>query len=150
VVIEQDVEVDVGDPVGVGDAERRAVEQLAGAMDPAARRRVEPGVQAPDLDAGGPVRVAGEGLDEPGLVARQQDERREALGDVELDDVPDDRVAPDLDERLGDRLGVLAQAGAAPAAQHRDGGAHGENFLEGRTPARCIRKRAAAHSVLKP
>ena len=43
-----------------------------------------------------------------------------ALGGVDPDHVPEDRLAADLDQRLGDRVRLLLQAGPAPAAEDRD------------------------------
>ena len=51
-------EVDVGDAVGVGEAEAPAGEPLGGARDPAAGGGLEPGVDALDLDRLGPRRSA--------------------------------------------------------------------------------------------
>ena len=50
---EQRAEVDVGDAVGVGGAEGLAAKPVAEPRDPPAGRRVEPGVDALDLDPSG-------------------------------------------------------------------------------------------------
>ena len=55
------------------------------------------------------------------LVAEAQDEATEAEVTVRLHDVPQDRLAADVDERLGQLLAGLAQPGAHAAAQDDDG-----------------------------
>jgi hypothetical protein len=80
---------------------------LGQALDAPAGRRLEARVDAADLEPRGPVLGFDEALDELALVARGQQEPRQALGGVDAHHVPDDRPAADLDERLGDRLGVL-------------------------------------------
>ena len=96
----------------------RSLEQL----DAPAGRRVQPGVartgrrcprasRSPRTDSS--MTLA--------LVAGGQHEAPEALHGVDLHDVPDDRLAADLDQRLGDRLRALLQAGSPPAAQDHHG-----------------------------
>src|SRR6185295_12202246 len=63
VEIEQRVEVDVGDPVGIGRAEGFAVEPSAQPRKPPASRRVPAGVDAGDLEALRPGRLGDELLD---------------------------------------------------------------------------------------
>jgi hypothetical protein len=53
-------------------------------------------------------------------VAEAEHEAVEALRRVDADHVPQDRAAADLDQRLRDRLRVLAQPRAAAAAQDDD------------------------------
>ena len=107
---------------------------------------VLPGVQASDLDAGGPHPAADETLDLFAPVAGQQQEAVEALRDVDLDDVPDDRAAADLHQRLGDRLGVFLQPGSPASAEDRDrrlsGAVHAADYPI-RGPAGSIRARWA-------
>ena len=64
---------------------------------------------------------ADERLDLLAAVSGQQQEPPEPLRQVDLDHVPQDRAAADLDQRLGHRRGALLQAGPASAAQDHDG-----------------------------
>jgi hypothetical protein len=57
-------------------------------------------------------------------VAEAEHEMAEALLRVDVDHVPEDRLAADLHERLRDRLGVLAQARAPAAAEDHHGLVH--------------------------
>ena len=59
-------------------------------------------------------------LDLIALVAERQHELVEAVPRVVLHDVPEDRPAADLDERLRPHLGLLGQARARAAAQNHD------------------------------
>ena len=95
---EQCVQVDVGDAVGVGQAERPPAQPVCGTRHAPAGRRVEAGVEAAHL----PFRRKGrrEGLDPTGPVAEKKLEAPKALAGVERHDVPQDRPAADLDERL--------------------------------------------------
>src|SRR5262249_18312372 len=95
-------------------------EHRRGVMKASAGWRVETGVKASDVDAGSPWLRRDERLDLLAPVSGQQQEALESLGDVDLDDVPDDRAAADLDQRLGDRLRVLLKPRAATPAQDRD------------------------------
>ena len=115
VELEQRAEVDVGDAVGVGQAEGAALEVLARARDAAAGRRVEPGVHAGHV----PRARLRERADPVGAVAEQQHEVGQALGRVQAHDVPEDRLAADLDERLRQGLAGLAHARALSAAEDR-------------------------------
>ena len=60
-------------------------------------------------------------LDLIALVAERQHELVEAVARVVLHDVPQDRPAADLDERLRTHLGLLGQARARAAAQDTTG-----------------------------
>ena len=73
---EQRAEVDVGEPVRVGGAERPlAREQRLEQLDPPARRRVEPGVHALDLPRPpGHGSAAANALDQLALVAGGEQE----------------------------------------------------------------------------
>jgi len=77
---------------------------------------VQAGVDAAHPYTGGRLR-RGEGRHLLTEVAGAQNEVLEALARVELDDVPEDRPAADLDEGLGDGVGVLLQTGPAPSAE---------------------------------
>ena len=59
-------------------------------------------------------------LDQVALVAQAQHEAAEAEVLVGLHDVPQDRLAADVDQRLGQLLAGLAQPGAHAAAQDDD------------------------------
>ena len=120
VEVEQGVEVDVGHPVGVGGAEAAVLDAVAHARDAAAGGRVLAGLDALDGDVLGEAVVSHEVLDQLAPVAEAEHEAVEALVGVDPDDVPEDRPAADLHQRLRDRLGVLAQARAAAAAQDHD------------------------------
>ena len=52
--------------------------------------------------------------------AAEDDEIRQAVGGVGLHDVPQDRLAADLDHRLGPQGGFFAQTGAVSAGEYRD------------------------------
>src|SRR5208283_3096069 len=59
-------------------------------------------------------------LDDVALVAKADDELRQPVGGVDLHDVPEDRLAPDLDHRLRLEVGLLADAGAEAASENHD------------------------------
>ena len=125
VVVDQRAEVDVGDRVGVGQAEA-----IAASSSAARCRRPPVGVSSPVSTqrirtSAGQAALRGEGRDPIAAVAGQQQEVGEPLADVDRDHVPEDRPAADLDQRLGNRLGVLVQPGATPAAEDRHAGSHG-------------------------
>ena len=108
---QQRVKVDVRDAVRVGEAEGAAAEHVGGASDAPARGRVLARVEARDLDRLAPVLCGHEVLDHLAQVAGQEDEAAEALGGVDVDDVPEDRLAADLDQRLRDRMRLLHASG---------------------------------------
>ena len=114
---EQRVEVDVSHAVGVGDADRLAVDRRRGSAQTAARRRVLPGVETPDLGTPGPALAADERLDLLATMPGQQQKPPEALGQVDPDHVPHDRLPADLHERLGHRRRVLLQARSPASAE---------------------------------
>ena len=119
---QQPREVDVGEAVGVGETERGLVRQTPlQPLDPPARGGVEAGVHTLHLHPLRPAPRGDEALDQLAAVARGQQEAAKALGGVQLDHVLHDRAPADLDQRLGDLPGALAQAGAAPAAEDHDG-----------------------------
>ena len=102
------------------------------------------GVDAAHLDPLGPVGLARERLDLLAAVAAQQQEAAVALGGVDADHVPEDRVPADLHERLGDLGAVLLQPRPATATEDRDehlrqATRHGRrrNAPRGRTPTRA-------------
>ena len=138
--------VHVGDAVAVGGVERRPAEPVEHRVDPAPGRRVEPRVDALDAQAGGPVGGRRELRDERGAEPREQQDPAHALRGVERRDVPDDRPAADLDERLRQRGGVLLEPRAATAAEdHRGVGAgrgHRPARMSGRDRQRVL---ALAH-----
>jgi len=117
---EQRSQVYIGDAVRVGQAERALAQPVGCERHAPAGLRLLPGVEALDLDAVGPPLLHDEPLDHLAEVARQQQEAAEALGGVDPDYVPDDRLAADLHQRFGDRVSLLLQARAAPAAEDRD------------------------------
>jgi hypothetical protein len=137
---DQRADVDVGDPVAVGQAEGLVAEIVAHAAEPSAGHGLEPGVgegDAPGL-ALDPVdldRVGGEVdrhvvgaveefqevlLDHVALVAAADHEVGQPVGGVDLHDVPEHRPGADLDERLGQDGGLLAQPGAVAAGENHD------------------------------
>jgi hypothetical protein len=59
--------------------------------------------------------VSHEPLDQLAAVTQAEHEAVEALLGIDPHHVPEDGPAADLDERLRDRLGVLAQTGTRPA-----------------------------------
>src|SRR6185369_1465427 len=134
-------DVDVGDAVAVGEAEALLVgDVVADAPQPAAGHRALAGVDqrhAPRLgvllvhfhrvlghverDVRHVQEVVGEVLlDDVALVAAADDEVVDAAGRVDLQDVPEDRPAADLDHRLGLEVGLLRKP-AAEAAGEDDG-----------------------------
>ena len=124
VEVEQRIEVDVGDAVGVGRAEALLAEPLG---ERASRPPV--GVSSPVSTHStshpvGPALGRGELRDDLAQVAGGEQEALEALRGVDLDHVPEDRPAADLDQRLRQRFGPLTQARAAAAAEDHDGRLH--------------------------
>ena len=93
-------------------------------MDAAAGGSVHAGGQAADLGVGGPGLGGDEAVHFLAQVPGEQQKPPEALRQVDLQHVPEDRTAPDLHQRLGDRPGVFLQAGAAPAAEDDHFGSH--------------------------
>src|SRR5213078_4436246 len=83
------------------------------------RRRLGPRRDAPDPHAGGPRLAAYELLDQLRPEAAQQHELGEPLREVDVHHVPEDRASADLDQGLGNRLGVLAQPGPRAATKDR-------------------------------
>src|SRR6185312_11652544 len=59
-------------------------------------------------------------LDHPAPVAEAEHEVAEAVPAVQLHDVPEERAAADVDERLRPELGLFAHARALAAAQQHD------------------------------
>ena len=88
--------------------------------DPPPGRRVEPGVDALDRDPLGPALGRGELRHRLAHVPGREQEALEPLRRVDLDHVPEDRPAADLDQRLRHRLGPLPQPRPAPAAEDDD------------------------------
>ena len=135
VEVEQRAEVDVGDAVGVGGAEALAAEPLRRAPRPARRSACRAPVSTHSTSH--PVRPAlagGELLDRLAQVAGREQEALEPLGGVDLDHVPEDRPAADLDQRLRHRLGPLAQPRPAAAAEDDDGWLHRFRHCGGYSP----------------
>ena len=126
VVVELVTEIDVGDAVGVGRAEGRSGQSVPGQVDPSAGRGLGAGEHGLDRDALGPRLAGDEAIHQLGEVPGQEQEPPEAVGDVDVDHVPDDRPPADLDQRLGDRGGTLPQASPAAAAQDQDPFAAGD------------------------
>jgi hypothetical protein len=117
---EQRAEVDVGDAVRIGQAEGPPREAFRRSGDATTGRGVEPRVDALDVDLLGPGMRGTELLDHLSPVAGQEQEAAESLGGVDPGHVPENRLAADLHERLGDRVRPLLQARAAPAAEDGD------------------------------
>jgi hypothetical protein len=136
VEVELRAEVDVGHAVGVGDAEAGGAEPVSHARDAPSGRGLLPRVDAVDLEALRQAVRRYEVLDQLTLVAEAEDEAPEALLGVDPDDVPQDRAAADLDQRLRDRLGVLTEPRAAAAAKDDDGLVHGGNATRRRPASR--------------
>lgn len=142
---DQGADVDVADAVTVGEAEIVAVEVGANALEAPPGHGLFPGIDqgdAPglrmlfvDLHAVGAqveghvghvqVVVGEVFLDDVALVATADDEVLDAMGGVELHDVPEDRLAADLDHGLGLEVGFLGKSGAETAGE--DDGFHGCN-----------------------
>jgi len=139
--------VDVRQAVTVGEQEVRRLEVLRDAGEPRAGHRLGAGVHAGDAPVApgravvvDPVRgrqvdrevglhrreVEEVALDRVGHVAEAQDEVLVPVAGVERHDVPEDRLARDLDHRLGPTLGLLAEPRPLAAAQdhHRVGLGH--------------------------
>ncbi len=139
---QESVEVDVGHAVPPCQHERALAHVGLEALDPSARLGAKTGVDQghPPVVARAtePAHVAGaqgdgqvraqravvdhEPLDDLPLVAQGDNEIGEALAGVQLHDVPEDRVAADLDHRLGAGLRFLGQAAADASGQ--DGNLH--------------------------
>src|SRR6476646_6486112 len=122
VAAEQSLEVDVGNPVGIGRAERALAELLGSQLDSPACRGVLARVQALDSHLGPPGLGGDEALDHLAQVSGAEDEALQSLRGVDLDHVPEDRSAADLHQRLRHRLGLLAQACSPAAAEDQDRG----------------------------
>ena len=137
---EQVTEVDVGKAVAVGHHEAFVADVALDALDASGGEGVIAGVGdrhdpvgfevgIVDLEAGAVTKGDGEvgvqggvveevGLDLLTLVAGADDELGDALGRVDLHQVPQDGLAADLDHRLRPELGFLAQAGAQSTAEN--------------------------------
>ena len=118
---DQRPQVDVGDAVGVGRAERRRPRR--GRRRAATRPPV--GVSRPvsthSISTACGPRLRGDVVaDHLAEVSGRAARSAEALRGVDPDHVPQDRPAADLDEGLGDRMGVLLEAGSAASAQDYD------------------------------
>jgi len=147
-------DVHVSDAVAVGETERWvAIDELADVLQAAAGLRLLAGVHErhpPRLgvammdlhfvvgdverDIGGVEEIIGEVfLDDVALVAQTDHEIVDAVGAVELHDVPEDRLAADLDHGLGFYRGFLGNPRA-----HTTGKNHG---LHGRSHTTIYRRR---------
>ena len=134
---EQGVEIDRTDGVAVGEAEVLCIDVALYELQPAAGAAVGAGFGAghlpvllADLVVEAHLRrvalhrdreiaphlvVAQEILlDDPALVAQADHEIVDAVVGVELQDVPENGLAPDLDHRLGLQVGLFADARAEP------------------------------------
>src|SRR5215218_5023531 len=127
-------EVDVGDAVGVGGAEGFPAEPSRKRLDPPAGRRVEAAVDRLDPHPLRPALSGGELRQRLAHVAGRQQEAIETLGRVDLDHMPEDRPAADLDQRLRHRLGSLAQPRPAAATENYDGWLHWVRHCGGYSP----------------
>src|SRR4051794_15611114 len=126
---EHRLQVDVREPVAIGRAEALLAHDVRQALDSAARGRLQPRVDAANGHTVRPVAALRERLDHLALVAAGQDDVAQAVARIQLHDVPDDRLAADLDQRLGDRLRVFLQPRPpAPAEDHH---------LHARKPSSC-------------
>ncbi len=145
-------DIDVADAVAVGEHERLGADVLGQALHPAPGLRVRTGIQQMDhpvfavtavgrdlagiqLDgqAARPVVVVEEVvLDLLALVAQGDDEFLVALSGIDAHDVPQDRLAADLDHRLGPDGRLFGEPCSQPAG--KDGDLH----LHGRSPGSRI------------
>ena len=141
VVGDQCGDVDVGEAVAIGEAEVLVTDVGERPLQTPARHRLFAGVHerhpprlgagAVDLDVAAPqvegevlarmqVIVGEELLDDIALVAEADHELLDAVGRVDLHDVPEHRLAADLDHRLGANRGLLAEPRAQTTGQdHR-------------------------------
>ena len=131
--------VDVADSVAIGEAEQRIVlEESCHPFQPAASLRVLSGIDqrhAPGFGvAFDPFRAVGtqikghigsidkviceEFLDHVAFVATADNEFIDAMGRIDLHQMPQDRHAADLDHGLRPVLGLLDQAGAHPTREN--------------------------------
>src|SRR5882757_4502081 len=137
---DQLADVDVGDAVPVGEAERLIVEIGQGSPDATARHGLLAGIQErhpPGLDPIAMVVrltcveverdvrpakgvVAKVLLDEMAFVAAEDDELVEPVGRVHLHDVPEDRLSADLDKWLWSDGAFLAYPGPIAASKDDD------------------------------
>ena len=137
---DQPCHVDVRDAVAVGEAVVLVVEVFEHALEPAGGLRLRAGVDkrdAPRLrgrlvhlhrvlrdverDVGGVEVVVGEVLlDHVPEVAEADHEVVQPVGGVDLHDVPEDRLAADLDHRLRAQRRLLAEARSYSACQDDD------------------------------
>jgi hypothetical protein len=135
---------DVGQPVAVGQTELLVAHQRQHALQPSAghgllagvderhppglgRRLMHlhgPGGQVQGHVAGVQVVVGEVLLDHVAAVAQAHDEVGEPVGGVDLHDVPQQRLASDLDRRLGTHGGLLGDTG--PQSSGEDDHLHGE------------------------
>jgi hypothetical protein len=118
---EECAQIDVGEPVGVRDADARLAQLGLEQLQAPARVGLHAGIDALDAYALRPALRVHEALDRASAVAGREQEARETLHRVELDHVPHDRHPADLDERLGDLPRALAQPRAAAATEDHDG-----------------------------
>jgi hypothetical protein len=129
VALDHRTDVHVADAVAVGQAERLVADERQHALEPPPghrrlarvdeRHAPRLGGRAVDLhlpaahverDVRGVQRVVGEPLlDDVSLVAETDDELLDPVGRVDLHDVPQHRLAADLDHGLGLDGGLLAQ-----------------------------------------
>ena len=129
---DQGADVDVADAVAIGEAEVFAVEIGAHALEATAGHGLLAGVDQGDAPGLGvllmhlhAVRTQVEGdighvqeivseifLDQVALVAAADDEVVDAVGGVELHDMPEDGLAADLDHGLGLEVGFFGETGA--------------------------------------
>src|SRR5579859_2943313 len=138
--LDQAIDVDVGDAVAVRAQEGVAVDVSFDALDPASGHRVGAGVGQRHAivllavlivigDLMRPPQRDGEialhrfvveevVLDHVASIAEAKHEILEIVMRVQLHDVPQERVAPHLDQGLWLELGFLSQPGAQPAAEN--------------------------------
>jgi hypothetical protein len=133
---EQLTQVEARQPVAIGgehhrfrDVHRRPLEAPAGVgLETGLGERDRPAVAPVAVDDGLVAATWPAGLPPPAevlpdqlaLVAEAKDEPVEPVVSVRLHDVPEDRVAADLDEPLRDGLAVLAEPRTLAAAQDHD------------------------------
>ncbi len=143
VELEKGPDIDVGHAVAIGRQEGGVAEIASDASEPATRHRLLAGLRQRDLPAYLGVRVVDLDLacaERDGDVAVADLVGREVLADgvalepeaehelrvpvvgVRLHDVPEDGPPPDLDHRLGAKLGLLAKS--RPQASGQDGNLH--------------------------
>ena len=136
------LDVNVGEPVAIGDHEEVVLDVSPDPLDPPAGHRVLPGIGQGDgevllavavevVDLGLPAELDHEVvvqglvvqevfLDHPAPIAQAEDEVLEPVVGEELHDVPEDGPLADQDQRLRPILRLFPEAGALATAEDHD------------------------------